>query len=206
MNVRRGRYRVSGKQVIRICNPNNTLQVPRTAFESRSHPSDESEPPAPTTIGSESERRRLFSGGGNRPRPRASRPSRSSSTARRRSRSSSALRARRRTAARSSRCFPETFVPVYPSNRWARELAPARTARSCWRASRSSRSRFPAPTPTRLGAAARERGHLARGRRQRARARHDLQLAAHLRARRHARAAAPQARADEPRAPGLGAG
>ena len=99
--------------------------------------------------------------------------------------------------------FPETFVPVYPSNRWARELAHGSEGAKLW--ARLARESVDAAERPAGGSRPRCR-HLARGRRERARTRNDLQLAARLRARRGARSASPQARSDEPRAPRLGPG
>ena len=133
----------------------------------------------------------------------ASRPSRSCSTARRRSRSSAGSPrsgGRRRELA----ALPgdvRAGVPVEPLGARARARQRGREASGL--GSHGSRSTLPSD---RLRGAAPRRRHLARRRRQRARARHDLQRAAPLRARRHACAAPPQARPDEPRAPRLGPG
>ena len=115
-------------------------------------------------------------------------------------------RARPQPPVPSSCCFPEAFVPVYPTNRWV--AAPrARPGHGAVRTAARTVGRGPrARTPTRLGAAARDARRLARRRRQRTRARHDLQLAAHLRRRRAARAPPPQAGADESRTARLGQG
>ena len=116
-------------------------------------------------------------------------------------------RARPPPAARELVLFPETFVPVYPLEPLG--AAPrARHRRSCTvvAARSSSRSRSRGRRRTRSARPRARRGvWLAVGVNELERG-IALQLAPRLRAGRLARAAPPQARADEPRAPRLGPG
>jgi nitrilase len=52
--------------------------------------------------------------------------------------------------------FPETFVPAYPSNRWARELAHGSDGAALWARLAQQSIEVPSPAADALGAAARE--------------------------------------------------
>ena len=102
--------------------------------------------------------------------------------------------------------FPEAFIPVYPSSRWARHLAGwDGDARPLYgRLARESLT-IPGPDSDRLAEIARTRGlWLAVGANELERGTIYNSLL-YLLARRRARASPPQARADESRAPRLGA-
>ena len=52
--------------------------------------------------------------------------------------------------------FPETFVPAYPSNRWARELAHGSDGAALWARLAQQSIEVPGPAADALGEAARE--------------------------------------------------
>src|SRR3954466_5577736 len=54
--------------------------------------------------------------------------------------------------------FPETFIPVYPSNRWVRYLAGGGDAKAVFGRLAREAIRIPSPESERLGAIAREHG------------------------------------------------
>jgi nitrilase len=54
--------------------------------------------------------------------------------------------------------FPETFVPVYPSNRWVRELAHGSHGAKLWARLAQQSVEIPSPSADRIGAAARDAG------------------------------------------------
>jgi nitrilase len=54
--------------------------------------------------------------------------------------------------------FPETFVPVYPSNRWARELAHGSAGAAIWAKLAQQSVEVPGPAANAIGDAAREAG------------------------------------------------
>ena len=54
--------------------------------------------------------------------------------------------------------FPETFVPVYPSNRWARHLAHGNEGAGLWARLAQQAVEIPGPHAEALGAAARDAG------------------------------------------------
>jgi nitrilase len=54
--------------------------------------------------------------------------------------------------------FPETFVPVYPSNRWARELAHGVDGAKLWARLAQQAVEVPGPAAEAIGAAARDAG------------------------------------------------
>jgi nitrilase len=54
--------------------------------------------------------------------------------------------------------FPETFVPVYPSNRWARHLAHGGDGAALWARLAQQSVEVPGPSSDALGAAARDAG------------------------------------------------
>jgi nitrilase len=54
--------------------------------------------------------------------------------------------------------FPETFVPVYPSNRWARELAHGAAGAALWARLAQQSVEVPGPAADAIGAAARDAG------------------------------------------------
>ncbi len=54
--------------------------------------------------------------------------------------------------------FPETFVPVYPSNRWARYLAHGTDGAALWSRLAQQSVEVPGPASDAIGAAAREAG------------------------------------------------
>jgi nitrilase len=54
--------------------------------------------------------------------------------------------------------FPETFVPAYPSNRWARELAHGSDGAALWARLAQQSIEVPSPAADALGDAARETG------------------------------------------------
>ena len=106
---------------------------------------------------------------------------------RRRSTSSTALAARSPRDGARLALFPETFIPVVPVEPLGalprRRGGPSGDGRVFARLAQRV-GRGSGPDSDRLGEIARDARALARRRRQRARARHDLQLAARLRARR----------------------
>jgi len=107
--------------------------------------------------------------------------------------------------------FPETFVPVYPSSRWAKAFAgwDSEGAKETFARLAQESVAIGSPSELRLGAVARELGiWLVTGVNEVEPERpvHDLQLAALPLACRRARPPSPQARADKSRAVDLGAG
>ncbi len=54
--------------------------------------------------------------------------------------------------------FPETFVPVYPTNRWARELAHGTEGSRIWARLAQQSVEIPGPAADAIGAAARDAG------------------------------------------------
>ena len=52
--------------------------------------------------------------------------------------------------------FPEAFVPVYPSNRWARELAHGSEGAKLWARLAQQAVEIPGPAAEAIGAAARD--------------------------------------------------
>lgn len=54
--------------------------------------------------------------------------------------------------------FPETFVPVYPSNRWVRELAHGADGAKLWARLAQQAVEIPSPSADRIAAAARDAG------------------------------------------------
>ncbi len=54
--------------------------------------------------------------------------------------------------------FPETFVPVYPSNRWARELAHGAAGAALWARLAQQSVEVPGPAADAIGTAARDAG------------------------------------------------
>jgi nitrilase len=54
--------------------------------------------------------------------------------------------------------FPETFVPVYPSNRWARELAHGAAGAALWARLAQQSVEVPGPAADAIGRAARDAG------------------------------------------------
>src|SRR6476646_3848109 len=52
--------------------------------------------------------------------------------------------------------FPETFVPVYPSNRWVRELAHGTAGAALWARLAQQSVEIPSPSADRIAVAARD--------------------------------------------------
>ena len=107
--------------------------------------------------------------------------------------------------------FPETFVPVYPSSTWAKAFAGWETtgAKETFARLAQESVAVGSPAERRIGCGGAGARHLDRDRRQRGGRRrpgHDLQRAPLPLAGGRARAAPPQARADQPRAAHLGPG